>query len=197
MGILAQEPLEKVKNQNPIYTSAGVAVIKSRYPFYRGYQMAEELCQSAKKAAAKNPDSNWLDFYISQGGYSQALDGIRQKHYRVKEGSLNFGPYLVGENSKGKENTMINLKNGMNELRKWPRAKVKELRNILPMGKETTKRYLENLKARELILPKIEGPSDYYKDGWNNAVTPYFEMLELMEFYPEIDFLSEGELVWI
>jgi hypothetical protein len=192
LELLEKEPLPVLKGQKPIYACAGVAVIKSRYPFYRGYQIAEELCHSAKKAAAQNPDSSWLDFYISQGGYSQNLSGIREKHYRVLAGNLNFGPYLVSDNRTGSEKAISNLIKGMNEFRNiWPRSKVKDLRQILPMGMEANRKHLESLNARNLALPEIDSPSNYSEAGWNNEITPYFEMIELMEFYPEDDFLSK------
>nr|WP_269849654.1 hypothetical protein [Methanosarcina horonobensis] len=32
---------------------AGVAITKTKYPFYRGYELAEDLCKNAKKRIQK------------------------------------------------------------------------------------------------------------------------------------------------
>lgn len=65
---------------------AGVAITKTKYPFFRGYQLAETLCDNAKKEARKNPGTSWLDFHLSYGGMSGPLAVIREEKYHTRGG---------------------------------------------------------------------------------------------------------------
>ena len=81
---------------------AGVAMIKTKYPFYRGYKLAEDLCGNAKKVRrAKNDSCSYLDFHISAGGISGTLEEIREKYFQTSSGKLLHRPYkLIPESSK-------------------------------------------------------------------------------------------------
>lgn len=99
---------------------AGVSFIKSSYPFYYGYQLAEELCDYAKKQSGRNAsclmfhkveDSFITDYYdivmrelIPKIGF----DGRPNPRFNVK-GRLNHeafsflnGPYYINEKPSGR-----------------------------------------------------------------------------------------------
>ncbi len=40
---------QKASDEKPLSACAGVAITKTKYPFYRGYELSEELCKSAKE----------------------------------------------------------------------------------------------------------------------------------------------------
>ncbi|HOB43724.1 MAG TPA: hypothetical protein PKH75_11135 [Bacillota bacterium] len=175
----------------PMHFCAGVAIFKSQYPFFRGYQMAVDLCSSAKRAERQwRRESCWLDFHIVHGGKSGRLTAIRDGSYRAGDGGhLVFGPYLLHETDQ--EKSLRYLKMGMRALRHhWPRSKLKQLRRVLSEGRQASKEFISLMKARGLYLP--ETPKGYADDGWQDA-TPYFAMVELMEFYPETLIVEEGE----
>jgi len=182
----------KLNDEKPLCFCAGVAIIKTKFPFLRGYQLAEELCASAKKAARtrkrqRNNDSSWIDFYVAYGGKSGSLAEIRERHYQEKDGRLYFGPYLLDDGDDYDEKGISYFKSGIQEMldkNKWPRSKLKKLRSTLPLGKEATRKFIDEMKARHLELPS--GPGGYAVNGWENATTPYFDMVELMEFYPKL-----------
>lgn len=177
------EYLEKQKVDSQLLTAcAGIAIIKTKSPFFQGYKLAEELCSFAKKESRKNNNKSMLDFYIAVSGYSGSLTQIREKHYRVKEGKLYFGPYFI--NDKDNEKSIIRLKRGIKQLTSWPRSKVKELHSTLLLGKVATKKFITDLEIRDLHLPKVYG--NYDIEGWDNSRTPYYDMIQLMEFYPQI-----------
>ena len=178
---------KKVSDGNPISSCAGVAIVKTKYPFFRAYELAEQLCKEAKKESRKTEsESSWLDFHIAYGGFSDHIEDIRKKYFRAGEkASLIYGPYALSsepsENEKHKH--IANLKSGMQQLKQqWPRSKRKDLRLALSLG-EAGRSTLEDFKSRELILPKTE--SGFEKTGWINGRTPYYDMVELMEFYPD------------
>ena len=176
---------QNASDGKPLSASAGVAVIKSKYPFYRGYKLAEELCASAKKSSRKKNNKSCLDFYFAVGGFSGTLEQIREKHFKVNEGELYFGPYLLGEENRDDEKSIFKLKQGIkyfSDKSKWPRNKVKDFRSNLPLGKYATRQFIEDLHVRGITLPESFG--SYSDQGWENSSTPYFDMIELMEFYP-------------
>lgn len=178
----------------PLTASAGITVMKSKFPFYRGYRLAEELCERAKKEARANKNNSYLDFYITSGGFSGTLEQIRQKHYTVQEGRRLFlGPYILGDKNEKEKNSIFQLKNGVKSLtdtEKWPRNKVMEFRSVLAAGKEVTERFINDMKNRHVDVPVVNG-GDYHLSGWENLETPYFDMIELMDFYPPF-FLASG-----
>ncbi|MFO0795670.1 MAG: hypothetical protein U0586_16595 [Candidatus Brocadiaceae bacterium] len=177
----AFEKLE-VRDGKKLSACAGIAITKTKYPFYRGYELAEQLCKNAKKRR-KNEGKNegsWLDYHIAYSGFSGTLDDIRDLHYEAIQGTLIYGPYKLGKDDKLCFDTLIeNIKTIKN---KFPRTKVKELRQVLTLGKEVTKRFMAELTARGLKLEIINSDSLF-----ENRKTPYFDMIELMEYYPSFE----------
>lgn len=195
---------KKLSDVKKISACAGIAIVKTKYPFFRAYELAEDLCINAKKESRKHgDDTSWLDFHIAYSGFSGNIEAIREQHYRVDNCSLLFGPYRLSGEPKYHENHFSNLKNGMRVFKqKWPRSKCKDLRLILSTG--PAGRYkLADFKSRGLLLPVISADKAYQQSGWldieqsNSTIpnkqmkTPYFDMLELMEFYPDINLDSE------
>jgi hypothetical protein len=171
-----------------ISACAGVAITKTKYPFFRGYTLAEELCQHAKLAASKNEGTSWLDFHLLYGGISDPLEQIRARRYRTGDGViLNFGPYFV-TGADDEKNSIQHLKKGIAHFldeTKWPRSKVKDFRTALTLGRDATTLFLSEMKARGRTPYQIPG-YDYGTDGIIGDTTPYFDMIELIEYYPKI-----------
>lgn len=73
---------------------AGIAFIKSSYPFYYGYNLAEELCSAAKEAS--NREHSCMMFHKVQDSFVLDYKDIVKRELSPKEGpSLQFGPYYV------------------------------------------------------------------------------------------------------
>ena len=108
---------------------AGIAILPTKYPFFRGYRLAEQLCDSAKKSMRKlltddldskenlsaediPRGSSWLDFAILHGEQAPTLEQIRATEYRGALGNLHFGAYrLCNENAEFKRDRLHNLEN--------------------------------------------------------------------------------------
>lgn len=194
--IFARYSVEDVK----MSACAGVAIVKTKYPFYRAYTLAEELCASAKKMSREHENTSWLDIYCVHNSFAGALEDIRKKHYTImKDHTMFFGPYLVCGQTAGVRtdgNVLHNLLTGIkvfNDPQKWPRRKAKELRELLAAGPESVKEYLAHDIA-QLALPQLQGGRYHEKDkgGWEDKRTPYIDMLDLLDFYPQEVLVTEG-----
>jgi len=175
----------KVEKGNGLSACAGAAITKTKYPFYRGYQLSAELCGSAKKTRLREKDhGSWLDFHVAYGGFSGTIDEIRESHYQSPGGSLLFRPYKINStDEKGFETLVKNTQELKNSL---PKNKRKELRQVLTLGKASIEKYMSQNKARRLKLPEIKG-NNYHIRIYENNETPYFDMIEFMEFYPSFE----------
>lgn len=175
---------QSVSDNDSISASAGIAITKTKYPFYRGYRLSEELCRSAKDKRKKNENSeSWIDFHIAYGGFSGELEEIRSKHYRgAQRENLLMRPYSL---SSFREllKALAELRGAKSDKQAFPRSKLMELREVLHMGRDAQNLFMEELKARGLTLPKYEEfiGSELVRDNQ----TPYLDMIELTEFYPE------------
>lgn len=169
---------------------AGIAITKTKYPFHRGYELADDLCKNAKKRRKeKGGEGSWIDFHIAYGGFSGTLDEIRKSHYQSVQGKLVFGPYKIGDHPVYGFNTLIaniwKLKyKQYPKVKNFPNSKIKELRKVLTLGEEATRTFASEIEARGYELPEIPG-NNYKIHLFENSMTPYFDMVELMEFYPE------------
>jgi len=174
---------QSVSDGKPISASAGVAITKTKYPFYRGYQLSEELTRSAKdRRKMKGDNGSWIDFHIVYGGFSGDLEDIRETHYKAPSvKSLVLRPYKIEDFNE--------LLKGVKKLKEsFPRSKIMKLREVLYREGAEYKLFMEELKVRGLKLPAYKNFNG--NELVQNMETPYFDMIELTEFYPE--FALEG-----
>jgi len=161
-----------------ITACAGVAVVHTKSPFYKAYELTEELTKVAKKASGDNRVGSWLHFLILTGGFSGSYETIRKTQYELpNKRTLKGGPYRVDPD----ENSFSSIRKGMSCFaQKWPRNKLKELRDVLRRGESAQEYFMQEISARNLILP--ENANTLWKE---DGSTPYYDMLELLDFYPE------------
>ncbi|MFN3479887.1 MAG: Cas10/Cmr2 second palm domain-containing protein [Thermodesulfovibrionales bacterium] len=181
---LAAFEKQSVSDQRPLDASAGVAITKSKYPFYRGYRLSEELCKSAKTKRRENASQgSWIDFHIAYGGISGDLEHIRRQQYTVTQGSLLMRPYCLKTTEP--EHDFKTFKSNAKSLSTLPNNKIKEMREVLTLGEEQTKMFVKEMKARgdDKKIPEISG-RNFKTSLFEDAKTPYFDMIELMDFYP-------------
>ena len=173
---------------------AGIAILPTAYPFFRGYEMVEQLCDAAKSAmrAEKNPDgSSWLDFAILHGEQAPTLEQIREREYTGARGNLHFGPYQVGTDKKSR----YDIENLISCTTQFPyvmsHGKIKELRGVLQRGKSDADKFLQQLETQGQKLPRVPAWESCITDSlWSvekTPRTPYVDAIELMDFYsPEV-----------
>ena len=170
---------------------AGIAILPTKYPFFRGYELAEQLCDAAKKSMRELKDANgssWLDFAILHGEQAPTLDQIRATEYSGACGDLHFGPYRVcNEAAPHKRDRLHNLENLLACTKEFPKVmannKIKELRGVLQRGKDDAAKFLQQLSRRQRHLPDVPDWDNFNKTLWHNGATPYIDAIELMDFY--------------
>lgn len=101
-GILRENKI--FSDRNHLTACAGIAYIKSSYPFYYGYNLAEELCSEAKKESkeisggmASLPPSSVM-FHRVQSSFVESYGKIVEKELTANKTSLKFGPYYLNMN---------------------------------------------------------------------------------------------------
>ncbi len=195
---------------NPVYTGAGVGIVKVHYPFRRAYDLSASLATSAKKMLrAKGMEevrqASALDWHISSTGLSGDLGAIRSREYTVlipdgahkkKSGSLLMRPLWL---SHEKENrwreewrtwrNFNHLVGEFNFARQWAgrRNKLKALREALRVGEPAVEEFRKTyLRGGESELPQPEGAQsnqDLRNKSWVDDRCIYFDVIEAMDHH--------------
>lgn len=196
LDILSKKTLTDGEN---ISACAGVSVVGTKYPFYRAYVMAEELCSEAKEARMKkkisvNPvpaaDDSFIDFNISYGGISGSIKDIRKRHYKAPGGNLCMRPYSIGAVRE-----LIGMVKKMGDL---PKSDIKQLREILGSTEDERNDFINHMRYRGKIIPdgfmnKNYMDIDNGKSFFVNSETPYMDIIEMMNLLP-LFVIERGEL---
>jgi len=165
----------------PITASAGVAIVPVKFPFAKGYALAEELCNNAKnKRREVNRGGSWLDFQLVQDAITSDLDSLRDALYAHREGKqLCARPYQVwGNSSQDRYDQFHNL---WRAFRDWPINRAKRLLEALVEGEAATTALVEQFEHRNYRLPEVEGFSLH--GAWDGSNTPYYDPLEMLDHH--------------
>lgn len=178
-----------VSDSKSISACAGVAITKTKYPFYRGYELSEDLLRNAKDMRKKKESKHsWLDFYILKGSISGKIDYLRKKDLEFSERRLYMRPYSL-EDLKELLRSASKFKEKKDGKPIFARSRLMELREVLFMDKSRQDAFITELKGRNLSLPEFKG---FKEELFLNNETPYLDMIEILEFYPEYAFNKEA-----
>lgn len=174
---------------------AGVAIVPAKYPFFRAYELAEQLCDEAK-ALSRKDDGNYLDFAILHGEKYGDIKLLRKEQYESAKGSLHYGPYNVlgDENDKQSVKGLLALSEKL-AADNMPRNKVKDLRRVLHEDKHSMSIFLENCpEICELVKKENKLATVTADDLWDKFedkdkvtfATRYIDAIEAIDFnYPD------------
>jgi len=165
---------QEVSDGKPLSACGGVAIVKTKFPFFKAYQLAEELTQSAKNECRKHKNSSFIDFHISSGGFSGSWNDIKCNHYAAVEGNAHFGPYRIDNDNE--ENSLKKLEDKISDLINKPKNKVLKLRETI-------------LKSKKEIDLFISANEEFNRMKiWKDKKTIYFDAIEVMDFYHQVLF---------
>ena len=183
-----------VSDGSPLSACAGVSVVKAKYPFYRAYRLAEELCSNAKRSARKHGGS-WIDFHLASGGRSGSLGELRDWHYTVAQGSLLKRPYALTQTCK-KEYLFSKMIKATADLfgagiegTGLPNSKLHEFREVLAQEEAAGSRFVLEQRNRGRLQDTAYDKLFEAVDGV--ACTRFFDMIEMTELYPLFRFAEE------
>lgn len=203
LGIeLSRIYLEKIKNKNidgtPLNACAGIAIVKAHFPFSRAYEIAEQLCQNAKKEIKDGEDQSLLDWHIEQGELSTDLKEIRAQYVADDKSLLNLRPYILCDKEHPRSlehfydafeivtNESEDMKRARNN-EPIPRNKIKGYYDIIRRGRLAVLYYIKsNLIENEfrcthnLSSKNMDG---YIKidDEYHNMFFDAIEIMNLLE----------------
>ncbi|MGC8779538.1 MAG: Cas10/Cmr2 second palm domain-containing protein [Anaerolineae bacterium] len=189
---------ERLPDGDPLYARAGVAIVKTHYPFARTYELAESLCDSAKEFIKETDGDkrrvSALDWHFGVTGLVRPLKQLREREYRTRDGWLHMRPVLltpVNTSEWRSWEVFSDLLGAFATHRDWRgrRNKVKALREALRNGPEATELFLRNL-ADAVELPDSSGlvsvPQARLR-GWHGERCIYFDAVEALDFYVPLE----------
>lgn len=159
--------LENEQDKETYAACAGVAMVHIKFPFYRAYQLSEELCSNAKKFGAAyygNGSVSSIDWHIEYGQLKNHLSEIR-KDYMCEDGNImtlrpmtvidpNIQSEIPVERKYAYFNKLCvvlqNKKNNVNH------GKLKQLREPLKQGEVESAYFIEKKEIQDIVYNIIE-----------------------------------------
>jgi hypothetical protein len=181
-------------NEEPVFARAGVAVVKTHYPFSRAYQLAEDLAASAKKKIKdyqepENESATVMDWHFATTGMMFDLAEIRDREYRsINHHSLLMRPVVLTDKNQ-QWRTWETFRQVMEGFQQdnWMdrRNKVLALREALRQEKSAVQLFLRNYQkgTNPLTLPDIKQKAGMKNDGWQNNECGYYDAIEAIDFF--------------
>lgn len=165
----AQQP------DKPYAACAGVALVHAKYPFHRAYELAEELCSSAKRYGASLDATgrvSAMDWHIEFGELKDSLTQLREDYCTEDDCRLELRPVTVIVPEDGQQpppertyDYFRALCGAMKrEQGKIARSKVKQLRTALKQGEVEGKFFLQEKEIGELLYRPLEAA--YTQKEW-------------------------------
>jgi hypothetical protein len=179
--------------QSNLTACAGVSIVKAHYPFARAYNLAHELCQSAKRYRRQEAISgSCLDWHFALSGLAGSIEDIRHREYEVIDGltknrlRLTLRPVALAANGKQPPRSWVVVRDGVTAFQgnDWAgrRNKAKALRDALREGPEAVQWFLARF-GQENGLPEITDYPDFVQRGWRGEYCGYFDALELADWF--------------
>ena len=170
--------------ESPPYACAGVAIVKTHYPFSQAYALSEKLLKSAKKYTKDLADkkASALDWHFTTTGLAGTLQEIRSReytvplkktsdrNYTVNDGSLHFRPVMLRPGYGWRNwDTLTLLMSKFGETGDWQtrRNKTLRLREALRGGPDRVAEFWTIFREEGQALPTVALPDNAtLRNGW-------------------------------
>lgn len=188
---------QKLSDNEQAHCRAGIAVVKTHYPFARAYALGEELCRSAKeyikmeKEDSGEEDLTAMDWHFAVNGLVRNLNEVRSREYTVpkEEGSLLMRPVRLNapENEWKSWDLFVDIIKEFQSEDSWKgrRNKIKALREALRAGRDEVIHFRKAYGLHK--LPKITQFPNMADQGWQGGKCGYFDAIEAMDFFIPLD----------
>jgi hypothetical protein len=167
---------------------AGIAIVKSHYPFARAYKLAEDLCSSAKQYRRdKGLAGACLDWHFAMSGLFGGVEDIREREYKVRFGSLVLRPVTLAANPQQIQRSWEVVRAGVNDFQGegWAerRNKVKALRDALRGGSVAVKSFLTKFNEAKPLPEVCSSLANLKNEGWQGGFCGYFDAVEMIDWF--------------
>lgn len=174
-------------NREGLTACAGIAYIKSSFPFHYGYQLAEQLCEKAKKEARKIDANNVpssLNFHKVQSSFiGKFEDIVKQELTCYDELSFMAGPYYLNQKGNASIKNLADLSNELlkegapaAQLRKWLTERYSNTNKAKSLM-ERTIQVLKMDKQRERFIRELDLDPEKYMDA--KIPCPYYDYVSM------------------
>lgn len=183
------EDIKKVIS-NGLTACAGIAFVKTTYPFHYAVNLAEDLCKRAKKEAKKIDDTlapSCLMFHKIQDSFAEDFNEIVKRELMPQPHlSFEFGPYYCGEHSTACDEKCNNtVKKLLEETKSFDdkdgnavKSNLRQWLGLLSENVDAANQKMKRIRsvndqARKFIDEKYEKISD------QEMSIPFYDMLSL------------------
>ncbi len=139
-----------------------------------------------------------LIFIISMGGIAGTLKEMRDIYFQAPQGSLLYRPFKIVPKEPFDELSFDMFIEKARQLQykndgsiNLPNNKISELREVINLSEEAARKFVQEQKFRGRQLPDIEGHL-YSESLFENNITPYYDMIEILRFYPDFALNENG-----
>lgn len=166
---------------------AGIAIVKTHFPFGQAYRIAEDLAKFAKRFTDGGKYSA-MDWHFGINGVVSSLEAMRQRDYIAHDGkqahSLLMRPVRL-DDSGTEWRTWEQFAQIVNAFKgNYANSKVKALREALRDGPKAAERFI---RANMLDKPLPEIPGHSISGGWIGEHCVYFDAIEAMDFFKPLE----------
>ncbi len=172
-----------------ITARAGVAIVKSHYPFARAYALAGELAASAGQYRRDaGLDGSALDWHFALSGVAGSLAAIRDREYQVSSGCLSLRPLTLGSNLKHDLRAWPVVETGITAFqgREWAgrRNQLNALRDALRFGPAAVEHVCDKFNEGQPVPPDVApNLGGLAAQGWYAGQCGYFDAIELADWF--------------
>ncbi len=183
---------------------AGVALVKAHSPFHRSYELAEDLCGSAKRARIEantnttQETGSWLDWHIGSTRPGETVKQIRDRAYHSEtQRETTMRPYPVDKNSHRTQSwTWLDEEllgpppdggaRGLRGANQWAgsRSRVKALCSVVLEGRDEVR---QQLKAWRSVESGVSLPGQLDDSGYIGERTPLLDAIELLDLHVRLE----------
>ncbi len=195
-----EDPHNPKNYEYMISACAGIAFCNSHFPFTDAYELAENLCASAKKRAKEKKSEsgvigNWIDYEICGHIRDVDISQNRKKYASVDDTYLLMKPYFVeSEVYKYEEYSFETFESYLKKLlAEKPilnRSRAKALREAYTQGETAVSVFRNTAISRGYLEGKIE----LYRIVDNKKIAVLYDPIDIMDMYTDLeDYLIQSE----